>query len=506
MRPRQPSPAKAAAAAPSTPSAIYDASASLESGTGSESDYRILLAGLRSAPDVKVVALQALSHFISLFPDQADATLSALETLTDDPDPQVRKTLFRELSKMATLDPSEVHSLLLHGLGDSDERIVQQITQQLSRLFQGGGPEFQSEFISSITSQSAEAQAKMINLVRENVTFSEDNTDQLLTLLRSAFKTNAREGLLLFRTNKNLLKEDDWQPLVNSLIDRFDHSLDAAFDRVIEHLLDPLLGNTKYIGDEAAGRLLNVVAAKILPKFAAILAAQQVSLVQGIADLANRCTSGSVLSALYRHVFLGIPKSASDPPINFSIVEGCLWAFLRLARRFPAQASKAIGTILVVTGQPGEADGATDDAAANAEFRARLKWVASNCRQFIDEWKARIQEAKKCQSEEARQQMIKGFKAVRTGNNTRSLCRGLLGPSPLSAFVPDTPSWWFKRRTTDTPQQGRGSRPGRPPFQSFSRKSGVKVTNYLREGDARWARHSIQKTRCNGLLVLDANP
>jgi hypothetical protein len=77
------------------------------------------------------------------------------------------------------------------------------------------------------------------------VVFTDANAELLLATLRVAFTSHVREGLVLFRKNRNLLKEADWKPLARELVERFDNSLVAAFDAVIAHLLEPLLDNTR---------------------------------------------------------------------------------------------------------------------------------------------------------------------------------------------------------------------------------------------------------------------
>jgi hypothetical protein len=442
---------------------VYECTGRLDSDSPNEADYKTLLSALKSGPREKVVAAQALSRFISKFPKQLSATLTALKALSDDDEVQVRRTLYQEITKFGQFDQKEVNSILLAGLGDSDERIVQYVVGRISSAFTGTDTAFQTAFISSIGSQSAQAQAKMVDIISESFAFTEENAATLIPILNAAFTSNVKEGLLLFRKHRKLLNEDDWKPLVLDLVRRFDRSLDGSFDDVIAHLLEPLLDNTRCLGDDACALLGNTLGVKVLPKFAQVSPPQQIVLIRGVADLAVQSSNPAVLSNLYQFVFLTIPISG---PLNFSIIEAVLFGLLRLARAFPAAAAKVIGKILIFTGQPGEAAGIAENEALYAEFQARLRYVLSAVVAFLEAADAQLKAVRDKNDEESSRARSEGIKRVRTGANTRDLCRIWLKASPLAEVAPKWPSWWWRPKKAesqgrDTQGRDRGQRGGR---------------------------------------------
>ena len=157
-----------------------------------------------------------------------------------------------------------------------------------------------------------------------------------------------------------------------------------------------------------------------------------------------------VLDEVYNKVFLTFPKS-SDEPVNMSLVEATLFALCKLARRFSKAASRLIGTVLIRTGQPGEADEVREDEGKQREFRERLENLVNVCGMFIETYKgkyAAINERSTHGEEEARQkrrELKECMRAQRTGVNSVKMCRAMLGRNPLSEKIPNTPSWSKKR-------------------------------------------------------------
>jgi hypothetical protein len=161
---------------------------------------------------------------------------------------------------------------------------------------------------------------------------------------------------------------------------------------------------------------------------------------------------------LYKFVFLTIPVSG---PLNFSVIEAVLFGLLRLARSFPAAAAKAIGQILVFTGQPGEAAGVAENAAVNAGFRSRIEYILAVVEPFIQQADALLKAARAGADEEALRQRRDGMKMVRTGINTRVLCKLWLTQSPLSQNPPRWPSWCWRPGPRDPKGGDRPSGRGR---------------------------------------------
>ena len=424
-----------------TVDSIYEAGERLATSEN-EADFKVLLSGLEAGPREKVAAIQFLARYADKFPKSAKTTMSGIKSASTDEDESVRTTVYRELAKFTPLDAAEVNEIMFAGLGDSDEKIVATIRTQMKKIFDEGGEEFQNAFFEAIPKQKAQAQAQMVDLVRENMTFTEESASKLIPVLEAAFKTNVKEGLLLFRKNRKLLKEEDWKPLIDELVVRFDNSLKKQFEQVLEHLLAPILDNTKCMGEDARRKLVETIGLKILPKWAELKNSQKIAILQNVSEMARDCENEQVLENLYKNVFLTL----NTEKVNFSIVEGLLFAFLRLARKFPKTASQLIGMVLVYTGQPSESEGVQENEDSQAEFRSKIEAVKAVCDPFIEQCELNIKNAKLETGEERKKKMDDALKARRAGGNTRKLCTVFLSPSPLQAKPPSWPSWVYKKK------------------------------------------------------------
>ena len=387
MPPRK---AAAQAAEPQvTVDSIYEAGERLASSED-EGDYKFLLGALKSGPSEKRAALQFIARYASKFPKQNKATIAAVKEAASDADEQVRLTVFKELGKFLAIDRAQVIEILFLGLGDSDEKVLALVKSQLKKIFDEGGEEFQNELFENIQKMKDEAQARLVDFIRENVQFNEETAAKVIPVLAAAFKTNVKEGLLLFRKTRKLLKEEDWQPLVDELIARFDRSLDKQFGPVMEHLLIPLLDNTKCMGEHARTQLIASIGTKVIPKWEELTDAQKVGVLQKIAELARDCDNGEVIANIYQKIFLNI----NTEKVNFSVVEALLFAFLRLAKKFPKVASQQVGTVLVLTGQPNEAEGVEESDEVLEKFKSKLEAIKGVCEAFIDSCEQEIKKAK----------------------------------------------------------------------------------------------------------------
>lgn len=459
-------PKKAAAAAEPavTVDAIYEAGERLASSEN-EADFKLLLSALKAGPKEKIAGIQFLARYAGKFPKQAKATMTSVKAAATDADEQVRLAVFRELQKFAPIDADEVSEIMFTGLGDSEERIVELVRGQLKRAYDEGGEEFHNLFFEKIQSQKDQAQAQMVDFVRENIKFDEENAQKLLPVLQAAFKTSVKEGLLLFRKTRRLLKEEDWKPLVMELVTRFDNSLEKQFAPVMEHLLIPLLDNTKCMGEEARGKLIDSIGTKVLPRWDELQTAQKVGILQKVAELARDCHDEEVLVNLYKNAFLTL----NTEQVNFSIIEAVLFALTRLARIFAKTASQLVGTVLVYTGQPSESEGVTESEEAQAEFKAKVEAIKAVCDPFIECCEAQIQEAKRATGEDRKKMMDTALKQRRCGGNTRKLCTLWLSSAPLQGKPPSTPSWIFMKNKSKKFAKGSGK-----PGKKQDRKGGDK--------------------------------
>ena len=448
-------PKKAAAQAASEPEvtvdSIYEAGERLASSEN-ENDFKFLLNAFKAGPKEKVAGIQFLARYADKFPKHAKAVMAAVKGAAGDADEQVRTTVYRELGKFTQLDRPQVTEILFSGMGDSDEKVLSIVRNQLKKLFDEGGEEFQTELFGNIQTMKDEAQARLVDFIRENVQFTEESASKVVPVLAAAFKTNVKEGLLLFRKTHKLLKEEEWKPLIDDLIGRFDRSLDKQFDQVIEHLLIPLLDNTRCMGEEARTKLVASIGTKVLAKWSELPDPQKLGILQRLAELARDCEEPQVVENLYKNVFL----TADTVKINFSIVEALLFAFLRLAKKFPKAASQQIGVVLVMTGQPNEAEGVPESDELHDQFKSKIEAIKAVCDPFIDQCEAKIKAAKEEKTEEGKTRMFEALKARKVGGNTRKLCSLLLRAAPLQGKVPSTPSWVFVKNKGK--KQGKGDR------------------------------------------------
>lgn len=340
----------------------------------------------------------------------------------------MRKEFYRQLPRFVEVGGNEFNEILFAGLGDDDEKIVTTVRDQIKRSFDGSD-EFKEAFFNGIETQKPKAQAQMVDLVRESMTFDEESAQRLVPVLTSAFKTCVKPGLELFRKNKRLLSEETWKPLVDKLIDRLDRSLDSQFAAVVAELLPAFLDNTRAIGPDAAKRLTTIIGAKVLPKWEQLPAALKLELVQRITELARDAEDATIMENLYNQVFLSIDPNASSQ--NFSILEATLFAFMRLAKMFPNVASNLVGTQWFVTGQPGESEGVHQDPKKYNEFKVRIEKVKELCEPYIERCEMEIKAVKGQKGEEASETFNHWVKARKCAGNTRKLCTLFLKDSPL---------------------------------------------------------------------------
>ena len=442
----------------------------------SESDYKVLLSAAKSADNQqKKQAASYIPSYFDKFPKKLKESLAAVLDLAKSDDEQVRVLAIRCLSKFYDIDKSQVGDALINALGDESELIAKNASETVVRYLTNDD-QFKQIFFDCLPKAKSQAQHHMVGLIRDNLTFTEENVEQLLDVLKVAFKSYPVGGLALYSKNRSLIKEEQFQPLVDDLFKRLDNSLQKEQDikDVSEELLVPLFKFTKTLGNSATTRLLSIIADHVIPHFDLLETPKQIEVIRKIANVAQYSDSEKLLEEIYNHIFLNFPTENSGP-INFSIIEATLFAFIALARKFNNTASRLIGTTLCYTGQPGEADEANEDEEKNAAFRKRIEYISSVAPSFVDTYDGKIQtyknqEAKTEQEKEEQREHIKEAKiAKRTGNNVRHLTRLLLSNNPLSGKLPETPSWKRPKNDKRYGSNRRDQRNGRGRSSRYNR-------------------------------------
>jgi hypothetical protein len=279
---------------------------------------------------------------------------------------------------------------------------------------------------------------------------------EFLNVLNTAFEVSLAEGLRMYSKNKKLLNDEQSQGVVDGLLTRLDNTLQWDFDGAVS-LLKPIFGYTQVIRDDGTRRLMGIVSARIMPKFSELPTPARIGVLQKISDVSRLCDQ-DLLNRVF-DVFLTIPKTLEEvTTINMSILEAVLWDLIKLGREYPSTASQLFGTVLVLTGQPGEYENAKEDPEQRQEFVSRIQVIQTISKQFVDNTDGQIEfiTELRAANDEAKAEKMRQIEtaklAKRTGNNCLHLCRLLLGDSPLTGQLPAAPSWF---RTAPT-QGGMG--------------------------------------------------
>ncbi|OHT00712.1 hypothetical protein TRFO_32534 [Tritrichomonas foetus] len=435
-----------------------------ESENPSEADFKILLNAAKAGDEEKAIAATYIPSFFDKFSKQQKPALTAVLDLAKSDSIRVRSQAIRNLKKFYEVDKSQIANALFAALGDEDERIVASAIPDVVRLLKSDEEEFRNIFFEGLPNQKPESQRQLVLIVRDEIKFTEENVEQLMNVLNVSFRTCVVEGLQLYRRNRTLIKKEQFEPLAEQLLDRLDNSLQTEFRAVCENLLIPLFKFTKTLGTESTTRLLAIIAKHVIPRFEELSDAAnlQISIIRKIADVSRYAEGDEMLKELYNHLFLKIPIAG---PVNFSIIEATLFAFIRLAQKSHITASNLIGTVLCYTGQPGEADASNEDAGKRVEFTRRLEYLQTICPDFVTQCIGKIEMYKNSsattddEKRERAENIRNAVAAKRTGNNVRHLSRILLSENPLSGKMPKGPSW--KRLKQDQKFKGKRGAPGK---------------------------------------------
>ncbi|KAH0787741.1 apoptosis inhibitor 5-like protein API5 [Histomonas meleagridis] len=449
---------------------LYDCNERMgKTDTPDEGDFKKILSGAES-PDmqVKSVSAQLIPRYSEKFPKLTKNAVTAMVNLSKVDDPNVRLSTVKGIIKFYDTDKQSVTSVLLERLADEDTRIIEYVQPAVKRYLESD-EEFRNIFFSSLQKQTPETQCKMVDLIRDEIKFTEETVPQLLEVLQVAFKSCVIEGLRLYGKNKKLISEEQFQPLIDNLLELLDNSLQSNFDDVIKNLMVQILRFTNTIGDSSTSKLLDILTTRVMPKFDSLPIEVKIAVMQKIADISRIVESEDLLIEIYNKVFLTFPKTIEEK-VNLSLIEATLFAFCKLSQRFSKTASKLIGTVLIRTGQPGESDEVNEDESKQNEFRERIDNIIKICDMFLETCKGKyteINERKTSNEEETRQKrkdLKDCIRAQKTGVNTVKMCRMLVGRNPLSGKIPGTPSWSkkkaaaFKKGKKNGGQQRRNER------------------------------------------------
>lgn len=420
---------------------LYEISSKItESDSPNEADFRTILSAVKSDKDQRKLAAQLIPQHAEKFTKQHKAAVTAQTTLVSDSDPLVRFEAVKNISKLMTCDQKTVLETLIKCLTDDDPRIVQISSPVIARTINSDSTAL-ATIIESLKSQTPEAQCNLIDIIKDNVKFDEENKDKLLIVVESALTSNVFEGLKLLKRNKALVEDETRVQLIEKLVTRLENSLASNFEPVTSEILLPMLRFTRVLGDESLKKILGIIADQVLPKTEQLAENVKIQLLQRIVDLNKLVEGNNMITNVYNHVFLSFPKEEGE--INFSVVEATLFAFLKLAKKDYKTASKLAATVFVFTGQPGEADD-VEDEEKHKEFVSRLEYIQSQCQPFIDHFKNLITVAKAnttLSQDEKGEKIRTASQAIRTGGNVHQLCRLLLANKILSGKLPAKASW-----------------------------------------------------------------
>jgi hypothetical protein len=421
-----------------------------------EADFNKVIAGAKGDEQVKSSTARIIPAYVKQFPKLEKAAVDALKALAGDASVEVTIYALKGLKEFFTANDAAVSAVVYKALANEDEHVVDVATKLITEQI-SNDEEFKKAFIGQIKDQEDQSQVKMVQIAREKYQFTEENVDELLGLIEVCFDSCVEEGLKLLRYNKKIIADEKKEPLVTKLINNLSASLDSDFENVTGSLLTTIMFYIPSLGQ--AGKILGLVAEKVLPKFETISTETKIKILQLIADNAKEADDPIILENLYNKVYLTFPKAYdAETKINFSLFEATLYAFFNLARRFSRKASEITGELLVITGQPNENEGITESADKKEEFIGRLKNVDPIAEKFVTYWKTKLEASKENQdilSQEEKKAARREAKiAVRTGNNVRHFCR-ILQLENFLAHRPPADVSWRKPPVKDSKKGGK---------------------------------------------------
>lgn len=435
-------PPKAKAAAVPTMEEFHQIKARLDEKP-EEADFAKVIAGAKGDEQVKSSVARIIPLYVKQFPKSEKAAVDALKALAGDASAEVTIYALKGLKAFFSANDDSVASVIYKALNNEDEHVVDVAAKLITEEI-ANNEEYKKKFIGQIKDQEDQAQVKMVQIAREKYQFTEENVDELLGLIDVCFDSCVAEGLKLLRFNKKIITDEKKEPLATKLINNLSASLDSDFENVTGSLLTDIMYYIPSIGQ--AGKILGLVAEKVLPKFDQIAAENKIKILQLIADNAKEADEPIILENFYNKVYLTFPKAYdAQTKINFSLLEAALYAFFNLARRFSHKASELTGELLVITGQPNENEGLTESADKKEEFVSRLKNVDPIAEKFVEYWKGKMEASKEDSvvlSEAEKKTARREAKiAIRTGNNVRHFCRILQQENFLAQKPPADVSW-----------------------------------------------------------------
>lgn len=482
-------------AQPITVEKLYECDTHMnEAETPSEADFKTILSGQKGGNEEQKVTAMLIPRHYEKFPNLLKESLSAMKVLLKSTKDDVRLEVYRGLAQMHQSDSKAILKLLLAGLTDSE--VSSSVSDIINRKLQSEA-EFKNEFAALLPTEKPEIQTRMFEMISSQ-SFTEDTVSQLIELLTAALKSNncIKDGLKLYEKNKKLLNEEQSKPIFDDLVNNLETAMNENLQKATSDILLMILPFTKTLGDERTKKILELIQNTVLPNFAKLETSTQISILQKLSDISHLVDDESMVTVLYNNAFL--PLIPAEGEINSPLVESILWAFYKLAKKYPRVASESIGLLLVFTGQPGEGDDLDPNDEKKNKFNARLTnsstVAAAEVEKIVEQIK-QLKEAKEEKTEENPPDLRELKIQKRVYNNIQHFCRILQASNPLEANPPATPSWRPPAPKNKSKKGGRNDRRRSNDRRQDKRKSDTKFDRNSRRDDRRSHREDSRDDR-----------
>jgi len=461
-----------------------------------ESDFKIILAGVNGDIAERTLASQLIAFHAPKFPKLMKESVDAITKLVDDQDVRIKMEALKHVKEFLEADKNKVATALYHALAEEERPAIQKQAADILASMLKTDEEFRKSFGKALKDQAPAAQAKMVELIKDNFEFTEENVPFLIEVCQTAFKSALVEGLQLARSKHALLSEEQKAELAAPLFTRLRADLKSKnFDEVCSTVLISLLENTKSLDSTFPERLLEVISDEVAPKIGQFLPGEKSEgnlpvlkrILERSSELAGYVKSPALLVNIYNQIFAKLPKSADEGNLDFSIIERTLFAIAKLARRDARTFSELIGKHLVSTGQPGETDGIEESEEKYKNYEQRLIFIRDSAKEFINQIKAQkeaIHQDTSLSNDEKAEKLRKKTKAITSISNAKNCAFVLLGNQPLIKELPETPSWYSRRPKTGKPSKpktGKGNFRGGRKEQGGPRQKKVGRNDHRRD-------------------------
>lgn len=434
-----------------------------QSGTPTEEEFKVLLAGMAGDSNTKKSVLRFIPQYVLSFPKLTSSTFQAIRKLTQDKDPDVRFYVIPNLPVFLEIDKSAVVETLMNVFGDPEERIVNKAENALKKIF--ADSEIQGQIYSDLGNKSEEAQNRLVIFIAENAVFTEENKGQLVEILKVAFSSSVIQALELLSKNRTLISDELKEEFGNLVASQLSDSLQNNFQAVSEFLLIPITSRMKLFGDSTVKKIVNFIPDLVFPNFRELKNETAIAFLRKMYQVRKFIVSENFQEKLYEHVILSFPAAGSDnPKFNFSIIEATLALFHSLSTQFSIATGNLIGKPLIVTFQPSELSKIKNDEGRYRVLTSRLELITSNATIFVQKYKDTKANLKSLGTLNDSQisDVRLASDAIATGNNCLHYARILQGENFTKAAPPQRLSWVKQTSQNSTPGNYKnGSRSSR---------------------------------------------